>query len=146
MNKRNRIINWIGVSLSLPENRQSEMFFFDKSKNLFFSIHIVDYFMLDENLEIDKSTTSSYNKKTENEIVSWIKRIEREDKLIISVPQKGLSNDSLKRIEAEKFIDGLSVEIDKTEIWEVEEKISVNIDLTKEPTNNGNKKWWEIWK
>ena len=146
MNKRNRIINWIGVSLSLPENRQSEMFFFDKSKNLFFSIHIVDYFMLDENLEIDKSTTSSYNKKTENEIVSWIKWIEREDKLIISVPQKGLSNDSLKRIEAEKFIDGLSVEIDKTEIWEVEEKISVNIDLTKEPTNNGNKKWWEIWK
>lgn len=146
MNKRNRIINWIGVSLSLPENRQSEMFYFDKSQNLFFSIHIVDYFMLDENLEIDESATSSYNKKTENEIVSWIKRIEREDKLIISVPQKGLTNDSLKRIEAEKFLKELSVDIDKTQIWEVEEKISVNIDLTKERTNNENKKWWEIWK
>ncbi|WP_299888821.1 hypothetical protein [uncultured Lacinutrix sp.] len=146
MNKRNRIINWIGFSLSLPENRQSEMFYFDKSQNLFFSIHIVDYFMLDENLEIDESATSSYNKKTENEIVSWIKQIEREDKLIISVPQKGLINDSLKRIEAEKFLEGLSVDIDKTQIWEVEEKISVNIDLTKERTNNENKKWWEIWK
>ncbi|WP_405223817.1 hypothetical protein [Dokdonia sp. Asnod1-B02] len=146
MNKRNRIINWIGVSLSLPQNKQSEMFYFDKSQNLFFSIHIVDYFMLNENLEIDESTTSSYNKKTENEIVSWIKRIELEDKRIISVPQKGLTDETRKKIEAEKFLDDLSVDIDKTKIWEVEEKISVNIDLTKERTNSGNKKWWEIWK
>ncbi|EZH75906.1 hypothetical protein ATO12_03695 [Aquimarina atlantica] len=144
--KRERFINWIGVSLSLPEDRLTEIFYFDKKTNLFFTIHVADYFMLNEDFEVDEAVTTSYNKKTEDEIVTWIKRIENEDKQIIRVPQKGLTDKTLKRIEAKNFLNGLSIEMDELQIWEIEESTSVKIDLTKEQQNSPDKKWWELWK
>jgi len=34
--KRERFIDWIGISISLPEDRLTEMFYFDKKRVYFF--------------------------------------------------------------------------------------------------------------
>lgn len=44
--------------------------------------------MLDEDLEIKPAAEVSYSEKTQLEIVEWIKRLEKKDGSIISVPQK----------------------------------------------------------
>ena len=138
-NKRERLLNWIEIPLSFPVGRLTETFYFDKKTNLFFSIHIIDFFMLNEDYEIAEDVTTSYNKETENDIASWMKRILNEDKQIIEVPQKGLTDETLKKIEAEKFLNGLSIDLDKAEIWEVEISNSIQIDLTKEQGHSREK-------
>ena len=105
MENREKIINWIGISLAQAPGNLTELFYFDKEKQLFFSIHILDYLMLDEELEINPAANVSYSKKTQLEIVEWIKRLEKKDSSIISVPQKGLIDDKLKEIEAVEFLN-----------------------------------------
>ncbi|WP_159098271.1 hypothetical protein [Aquimarina sp. Aq78] len=65
----------------------NESFYFDKINNEFFSILVTDYFMLDDNLDVAKNTTTSYSNSNQSELVNRIKRIENEDKNIISIPR-----------------------------------------------------------
>ena len=65
----------------------NESFYFDKINNEFFSILVTDYFMLDENLEVAKNTTTSYSKSNQGELVNRIRRIVNEDEDIISIPR-----------------------------------------------------------
>lgn len=110
---------------------------------MFFSIHILDYAMLDEDLEIKPAAEVSYSEKTQREIVEWIKRLEKKDGSIISVPQKGLTDDKLKEIEAVEFLNENKIDPDVATVWEVESQVSISIDLT---GDKKTKKWWEFWK
>ncbi len=137
------------MSLAKPPNKLTEMFYFDHKNYIFFSIHVVDYFMLNEDMEIDSSVTNiSYSEKNQQEIVDWIKRLEKNDHSIIRVPQKGLEDDKLRKIEAIKFINENNIDTDKAILWEVESKSSISFDLTadEEISESLNKKWWEFWK
>ena len=148
MENRDRIINWISISLSQAPNSLTESFYFDHKKQIFFSIHAVDYFMLNENLEIDPSVKASYSKENQQEIEDWVKRLEENDSSIIRVPQKGFTDDKLKEIDAIAFINENKIDCDKAILWEVESKVSIGFDLTKdkEIKKPQNKKWWEFWK
>ncbi len=148
MENREKIINWIGISLAQSPGSLTESFYFDKEKQLFFSIHVVDYAMLNEDLEINPAAKVSYSEKTQLEIVEWIKRLEKEDSSIISVPQKGLIDDKLKEIEAIEFLNEHEIDSDVATVWEVESHASISIDLTVDQKSKKplDKRWWEFWK
>ena len=149
MENKDRIINWIGISLSEAPNSLTVSYYFDYENYIFFSIHVVDYFMLNEDLEIDSSVTNiSYSEKNQREIVYWIKRLDKNDNSIISVPQKGLTDDKLREIEAIEFIKKNKIDTDKATLWKIESESSISFDLREDEENNKplNKKWWEFWK
>jgi hypothetical protein len=148
MEKKERIINWIGVALSQDPNSLTEAFYFDRSEQRFFSIHFLDYFMLDEDLDINPAANISYSEETQQEIVGWIRRIENKDNSILRLPQKGLIDEKLKEIEALQFINEKEIDIESAKIWEVESNVSVGFDLAieDEKKQKGDKKWWEFWK
>ena len=96
------------IGISQSPNSLNESFYFDKINNEFFSILVTDYFMLDENLDVAKNTTTSYSQGNQSELVNRIKRIENKDKDIISIPRltnkerKGLLTEFLESIDNPK--------------------------------------------
>jgi hypothetical protein len=113
MKPESQILNWLVIGISQSPNSLNESFYFDKSSNEFFSILVTDYFMLDENLEVAKNTTSSYSQNNQSELVNRIKRIENEDEHIIVIPR--LTNSERKDLLT-KFLDSIDLPEEKGRI------------------------------
>ena len=133
MTKQEQIYNWLMIGLQQPFDRLSEIFYYDKRDNEFFSILVVDYLMLDENLNIAKDTTTSYTEKTLEVLIDRIKRIEKKETTIISLPRFGNSQEVLDKPfisqQVDSFLTHNSINIQAATIWEVEESGTITIDL-----------------
>ena len=133
MTKQEQIYNWLTTGLEHPSDRLSEIFYFDKRDNEFFSILVTDYFMFDENLNVAKNTTTSYSKENLENLVDRIKRIEDKDETIISLPRLGNSKSTTDKEyisqQVDKFLSLNSINIETATIWEVEENVTTTIDL-----------------
>lgn len=113
MTTENQILNWLMIGISQSPFSLNEVFYLDKNNNEFFSILVTDYFMLDENLEVAKNTTTSYSNQNENSIVNRIQRIENDDKEIIEIPR--LSYNERKELLIE-FLDSINDDTEKERI------------------------------
>ncbi|WP_338769559.1 hypothetical protein WAF17_10110 [Bernardetia sp. ABR2-2B] len=148
MNQKNQIIELIKAAISSPPNEFTRSFCYDTTNQTFFVIHALDYFMLNENLEIDVSAESSMPTEAQKEIVGWIQRIEKNDDSIIRIPQKGITDQELKQIEFQKFIEENGIDLNLAKLQKAESKISISFDLENIETSKPSKikKWWQFWK
>ncbi|NUM32870.1 MAG: hypothetical protein HUU47_11185 [Bacteroidetes bacterium] len=150
MTNQEQIYNWLTSGLKQPADRLSEIFYYDKRDNEFFSVLVTDYFMFDENLNIAKDTTTSYSKENLESLTDRLRRIENKDSTIISLPRLGNSSnaDSSEFIsqQVDSFLNLNSINIETVTIWEVEESGTITIDLKKEGERITKKPWWKIWK
>ncbi len=133
MNRKEQIYNWLTAGLQQPDSSYSEMFYYDKRDNEFFSILVTDYLMFDKNLNIAKDTTTNYTNNNLEILVDRIKRIENKDVTIISLPRLGNSvnadNTEFIYQQTENFLKLNSIDIQTVKIWEVEENGTITIDL-----------------
>ena len=151
MNRQEKVYNWLATGLQQPADRLSEIFYYDKRDNEFFSILVTDYFIFDENLNIADNTTTTYSQENLDTLTDRIKRIEKnEDTTIISLPRLGNSPnaDSAEFIsqQADNFLNLNSIKIETVTIWEIEESGTVTIDLKNESEPITKKSWWKVWK
>ena len=148
MNRQEQTYNWLTTGLQQPADRLSEIFYYDKRDNEFFSVLVTDYFMFDENLNIAKDTTTTYRKENLETLVDRIKRIENKDFTIVSLPRLGNSGnvDDIEFIsrQVDSFLNLNSIDVETAAIWEVEENGTITIDLKNEPMTK--KPWWKVWK
>jgi hypothetical protein len=154
MNRKEQIINWLSIAFEQPQNSLSEIFYFDRRDNQFFSILFTDYFMLDENLNLAAGVTTSYTKANETLLIDRIKRIEGNHPAIVRIPRLPLEEALGKYdrgdilIKVNSFLDSNGIDIEMTTLWEIEEQGSVTIDLTKDSDLKQKKKrkyWWWPW-
>lgn len=136
MTKQEKINNWLTTGLQQPADKLSEIFYYDKRDNEFFSILVTDYFMFDENLNLEKDTTTTYSKDNLETLIDRIRRIENKDITIISLPRhdNSINADNIQFIskQVESFLYLNSINIDTATIWEIEEIVSITIDLKNE--------------
>src|SRR5687767_10928026 len=126
MKRQEQILNWLMIGFEQPIGSLTELFYYDRLSNLFFTIHVSDYFMLDENLDIAPNVTSSYSQDTQEAIVGWIKRIDKKDSQIIYIPrltqserEEGYDHNFLL-LKAETFLNLNNIDIETAKVWEVE--------------------------
>ena len=133
MTKTEQIHNWLTIGFQQPTDKFSEIFYYDKKDNQFFSILITDYFLFDENLNLAKDTTSNYSAATLKVLLDRIKRIENKDITIIKLPRLGNAENSNRKdyisLEADEFIISHSINIETATIWEIEESGTIKINL-----------------
>jgi hypothetical protein len=150
MTRQEQIYNWLTTGLQQPADRFSEIFYYDKRDNEFFSILVTDYFMFDENLNIAKDITTTYSKENLETLIDRIRRIENKDVAIISLPRLSNSPNTAdtKFIsqQTESFLNLNSINIETATIWEVEESGTITIDLKNERESLTKKPWWKVWK
>jgi len=150
MNRQEQIYNWLTTGLQQPSDRFSEIFYYDKRDNEFFSILVTDYFMFDENLNIAKDTTTTYTKENLETLIDRIRRIENKDVTIISLPRVGNSPNTADTEfisqQTDSFLNLNSINIETATIWEVEESGTITIDLKNEREPLTKKPWWKVWK
>ena len=136
MSKQEQIYNWLTTGLQQPSERLSEIFYYDKRDNQFFSILVTDYFIFDENLNVAKATTTNYTKENLEILIDRIRRIENKDAAIISLPRlnnsTSVENPELISQHVENFLLLNSINIETATIWEVEENGTITIDLKNE--------------
>ncbi len=148
MDKKDHIIGWLGMVLSLEPGRLTESFYFDRKEQLFFSIHVMDYFMVTEDLEIDPASTTNMSEASLQTIVHWMKRLEEDTDSIIQIPQRGITDKTLREIQAREYILEHQIDLGTARVWEIDSDVSVKVDLTTktEGHSKATKKWWEFWK
>jgi hypothetical protein len=133
MSRQEQIYNWLTTGLQQPADRFSEIFYYDKRDNEFFSILVTDYFMFDENLNVAENTTATYSKDNLETLIDRIRRIENKDVSIILLPRLGNSQNAVDTEfisqQAESFLNLNSINIETATIWEVEESGTITIDL-----------------
>jgi hypothetical protein len=133
MTKQEQIYNWLTTGFGQPDDRLSEIFYFDKRDNEFFSVLVTDYFLFDENLNVAKDTTTSYSNEKLECLVDRIRRIENKDASIISLPRLGnskISTDTeLITLQINSFLNLNSINIETTTIWEVEQTGTITIEI-----------------
>jgi hypothetical protein len=150
--KEEQIENWLRIGLSQPQDRLSEIFYFDRRDNQFFSILVADYFHFDENYNIPKNAVSSYPESTLIVLADRMKRIENVDKSIITLSRTKKGEDSTDEYlnrKMEAFLNLNSIDITTATIWEVDEIGSVTINLLEDESEIDIKKqksWWEFWR
>jgi hypothetical protein len=150
MSRQEQIYNWLTTGLKQPSDRFSEIFYYDKRDNEFFSILVTDYFMFDENLNIAKDTTTTYTKENLETLIDRIRRIENKDVTIISLPRLGNSPNTADTEfiyqQTDSFLNLNSINIETATIWEVEDSGTITIDLKNEREPLTKKPWWKVWK
>lgn len=150
MTKQEQIYNWLTTGLQQPADRLSEIFYYDKKDNEFFSILVTDYFMFDKNLNVVENTTTTYSKENLKTLIDRIRRIENKDVSIISLPRLGNSQNTSDTefisLQTDSFLNLNSINIETATIWEVEESGTIIIDLKNEKELLTKKPWWKIWK
>lgn len=105
MTPSTQILNWLTIGFEQPTGSLTENFYYDKRENEFFSIMAVDYFMLDEEMNVSNNVTTNYSKTQENSLVDRMKRIENNDPSIISIPRVSLDD---RKNFMQRFVDTLS--------------------------------------
>ena len=143
MTSSTQILNWLTIGFEQPTGSLTENFYFDNRDNEFFSIMAVDYFMLDENMNIDTNVTTNYSKIQEDSLVDRMKRIEDNDQTIISIPRVALED---RRIVMKQFVETLS---DPKLIDILDQKVEIQDYRAKfdfyfgDETDEATKKKWE---
>ena len=105
MTPSTHILNWLTIGFEQPTGSLTENFYYDKRDREFFSIMAVDYFMLDEEMNVASNVTTNYSKNQENSLVDRMKRIELNDPSIISIPRVSLDE---RKNFMQQFVDSLS--------------------------------------
>lgn len=150
MTKQEQIYNWLTTGLQQPADRFSEIFYYDKKDNEFFSILVTDYFIFDENLNVAENMITNYSKENLETLIDRIRRIESKDFSIISLQRLGNSanvdNTEFISYQVESFLNLNSINIETATIWEVEESGTITIDLKNERESLTKKPWWKVWK
>ncbi|TCC86989.1 hypothetical protein EZ428_22555 [Pedobacter frigiditerrae] len=150
MTKQEQIHRWLIIGFQQPADRLSEIFYYDKRDNEFFSILVVDYFMLDENFDITPAVTTVYSAKTSKIIAERIKRIENDDSSILALPRLGsiqnVDDDEFIPQRIDSFLNLNAIDVETVKIWEVEEEGIITIDLKRESEPLTKKTWWKLWR
>lgn len=149
--KDEQIENWLRIGFSQPEDRLSEIFYFDRRDNQFFSILVSDYFHFDENYNIPQNAISSYSEDILRVLADRMKRIENDDKSIITLSRTKKDEDNTDEYlnqKMETFLNLNSIDITTATIWEVDEIGSVSINLRDDdvdPKIDTKRTWCKFW-
>jgi len=142
MTKQEQINNWLKIGFGQSENRLSEVFYYDKRDHEFFSILLTDYFILDDNLNIEEGVTTNYSKQNLETLVERIKRIESKNESIIPLPRLGAgTTEEFISQQIEDFLTLNSINMETLSLCEVEEDGTITFKI--EP--DLKKSWWKFW-
>jgi hypothetical protein len=130
MEKEKRIYNWIIAGLRQSPNWFSEIFYFDKRDEQFFSILVTDYFLFDEDFSPADGIQSTYSESTIELLADRMRRMHDEDDTnIIALPRCGEGLDDYQE-KADSFLNLNAIDLEKATIWDINESGSINVKIT----------------
>lgn len=143
--EKQHLLNWLQIAFQQPIENEVEIFYYDKKTNCFFSITILEKFLIDQRFKINYHLSPYY---TDDELITiqkWIKKIHTKSSSIIKIPTYGI-------IQNQEEIDDLinqflfenAIRLSISSIFEVLQKESIQRkQLIKE--TKSSKSWWKFW-
>jgi len=123
MADRKHLMNWLKIGFRQPEFSFSEIFFYDKRDEEFFTLLSIDYFLFDENYRIPENVSTNYTENQLNTLRDRLSRIETKDPSIIFLPRLGnnskILTDEFVSEQISIFVKLNLINLDSSTIWEV---------------------------
>lgn len=130
MEKEKQIYGWIMAGLRQSPKWFSEIFYFDRRDEQFFSILVTDYFLFDEDFSPADDVQSSYSENTIKLLADRLRRMhDEDDNSIIALPRYGEGLDDYQQ-KADSFLNLNAIDLEKATIWDIEESGSINLKIT----------------
>jgi hypothetical protein len=127
MTTQEQIYNWLIAGLQQSPTKFSEVFYYDRRDNQFFSILITDYLLFDKNGELAADIVTNYSQNTLTLLTDRIRRINIDNR-VIGIPRLGdIEGDYLE--QADTFLNLNSINIEASTIWDVEESGPISIKI-----------------
>ncbi len=134
--------NWLLIAFQQESDDNSEYFYFDKKKNEFFSIHIIDHYLFDEKLNNLYGVSIYFTLEEVSILKERLKKINKKNKSIVSIPKLGiLDNKEILEIEIEKFTKENQIDVENSTLFEVLQKSPVPLF----ERSIKKKRWWKFW-
>lgn len=130
MTNKETLVNWLTTGFQQPAGRLSELFYFDKRDDQFFSVLVTDYFLFDNELNLAKDAISTYSKKSLASLQDRIKRIENNDLDILVIPRLGQMEEKEIQKQMNLFLHINNINLDTVTIWETEDTGTITINIT----------------
>jgi len=118
MTKEENLINWLIIGIRQEPSNMSELFYFDQSKNHFFSLIASDFMLLEQ------QTEHGYNEADLKIVLDKLQKIKCESPEIIPIPRLSVSErepETLQDIKAEKiallFLSNHKIDVSSTGFW-----------------------------
>jgi hypothetical protein len=129
MTNKETILNWLTIGFQQPSDRLSELFYYDKRDDQFFSVLVTDYFLFDNELNLAPDAISTYSKKSLESLQDRIKRIENNDLNIVAIPRLGQMEEREIKTQMDLFMQTSNIDLDTVTIWETEDKGTITINI-----------------
>jgi hypothetical protein len=121
--------NWLTIGFKQSAARHSELFYFDKRDNQFFSLLVTDYFLFDNKLNFSEKTSSTYSQKSIASLQDRMKRIEANDSDVLSIPRLGEIDEDEVQNHIERFLASNNIDLETVTIWDAEDgTITIKLD------------------
>jgi hypothetical protein len=143
MRKDAVLLNWLMVAFQQAVENKTEHYYFDKQNEEFFSIHLLDLFLLEENrIEQHKLAPQC----TEQELIIRNKRIQliqSQHSSIVQLPRYGMFADQLVLTEKiELFLIDHGINIKNASLFEAFQREEV---IKRKGPPPKKKPWWQFW-
>lgn len=130
MTSKETLLNWLTIGFQQPADRLSELFYFDKRDDQFFSVLVTDYFLFDDELNLANDATSSYSKQSLTSLQDRIRRIESKDLDVLAIPRLGQIEEREIQIQMKFFLQTNNIDLGTVTIWETEDNGTITINVT----------------
>jgi len=130
MTSKEILLNWLTIGFQQSADRLSELFYYDKRDDQFFSVLVTDYFLFDDELNLAKDATSTYSEKSLGSLQDRIRRIENKDLDILAIPRLGQMEEREIQRQMNLFLQTNNIDLDIVTIGETEGNGTITINVT----------------
>ena len=136
------IKNWLLIAFQQEVDDSSEYFYFDKKKNEFFSVHIIDLYLFDKKMKIINGVSLYFTQDELSNLRERIKKINKNNSSILRLPRLGKCDEASELISIiQQFITENKIDIKTSTYSEVFQKTPIQHDKKA----NSKKQWWKFW-
>lgn len=147
MNLQQALNYWIQYAVQQSTDEQSELFYFDKKNNEFFSILSIDNYLFDKKLNSIPGISLYYTTEELSQLKERFKKIKSKKNSIIVLPRKGIQSDPSELTAIiDTFLSVHKIDLKTCSLSETVQKEPVPLEKRGVTNQQSSKKWWEIWK
>jgi len=139
------IFKWLKIAFKKDEENEVETFYYDTFSKKFFTITLLEKFLISKNNEINFNLSPYYSSEELEQIKNWLQKIAQKDTSIIQLPTIGIAtSDEHLTEQINQFLFKNAIRLSLVSVFEILQKEPLRKKIVTQPEKN-IKTWWKFW-
>jgi len=139
------IFKWLKIAFKKDKENEVETFYYDTFSKKFFTITLLEKFLISKNNEINFNLSPYYSSEELEQIKNWLQKIAQKDTSIIQLPTIGIAtSDEHLTEQINQFLFKNAIRLSLVSVFEILQKEALRKKIITQPKKN-IKTWWKFW-